>query len=67
MSKRSVYLLLKDIVDAIRQIEEYINGYDFETFSTDPKTVDAVVRKLEIIGEASNHINNFKENIIRRN
>ena len=35
------------------RIAEYIKGYDFEHFKKDYKTVDAVIRNFEIIGEAS--------------
>lgn len=35
------------------KIEAYTKGYDIDKFISDPKTVDAVVRNLEIIGEAS--------------
>jgi uncharacterized protein with HEPN domain len=46
----SVYL--EDIVTAAERIAGYIAGYTRESFATDPKTVDAVVRNLEIVGEA---------------
>ncbi|MBC2601244.1 HepT-like ribonuclease domain-containing protein [Puniceicoccus vermicola] len=45
-------LRLEDILDAIRAIQEYTAGYDFEAFESDRKTVDAVTRQLEIVGEA---------------
>lgn len=35
------------------RIAEYIDGLEFETFRRDYKTVDAVVRNFEIIGEAA--------------
>jgi len=56
MSKRPVDLLLDDICEAIDRIELYINGMSFDVFSKDRKSVDAVVRNLEIIGEASNRL-----------
>ncbi len=56
MSKRPVDLLLDDICDALDRIEQYISGMSFDAFSKDQKTVDAVVRNLEIIGEASNRL-----------
>jgi uncharacterized protein with HEPN domain len=46
----SVYL--EDIVTAAERIASYVEGYTRESFGRDPKTVDAVVRNLEIIGEA---------------
>jgi len=56
MSKRPVDLLLDDICEAIDRIELYISGMSFDVFSKDRKSVDAVVRNLEIIGEASNRL-----------
>ena len=56
MSKRPVELLLDDICEAIGRIEQYISGMSFDVFSKDNKTIDAVVRNLEIIGEASNRL-----------
>lgn len=56
MSRRSEKTLLADILDAITQIETYIVGLDVDAFSKDRKTQDAVVRNLEIIGEASSRL-----------
>ncbi|WXG47225.1 MAG: DUF86 domain-containing protein [Candidatus Atabeyarchaeum deiterrae] len=47
---------LEDILGAIEKIERYIEGVTFEHFSQDGKTVDAVLRNLEIIGEATKMI-----------
>lgn len=46
----SVYL--EDIVTAAERISTYVAGHSRETFGADTKTVDAVVRNLEVIGEA---------------
>lgn len=43
---------LADIVEAIGDICSFVDGLDYETFSTDKKTVNAVIRSLEVIGEA---------------
>ncbi len=56
MSERSEQLLLEDIVDAARKIQKYTRGMSFDDFFSDDKTVDAVVRNFEIIGEASNRL-----------
>jgi len=56
MSKRPVDLLLDDICEALDRIEQYTSSMSFDVFSKDRKTVDAVVRNLEIIGEASNRL-----------
>jgi uncharacterized protein with HEPN domain len=62
MSKRPADLLLNDILEAIGRIEQYIKGLSLEEFSKDQKTIDAVARNLEIIGEASNRLpDEFKE------
>ena len=44
---------LRDIVDAIHAIEEFLEGMDFEAFREDPKRVAAVERKLLVISEAA--------------
>jgi len=62
MSKRPTNLLLTDIREAIDRVEQYIKGISFEEFSNDQKTVDAVARNLEIMGEAANRLpDEFKE------
>ncbi len=56
----SVFLL--HIKDSIDQIISYIDNYTFEQFLNDRKTQDAVIRQLEMIGEAtSNLTSTFKE------
>jgi uncharacterized protein with HEPN domain len=47
---------LADIADALEKIEKFIQGMDFEAFAADDKTTFAVVRGLEIIGEATKMI-----------
>jgi uncharacterized protein with HEPN domain len=45
------------------RIAEYIEGYDFDRFKKDYKTVDAVIRNFEIIGEAAKNLPDpIKEN-----
>ncbi len=62
MSKRPIDLLLNDMLDAIDRIEQYTRGLSYEKFSDDQKSVDAVVRNLEIIGEVANRLpSDFKE------
>ncbi len=53
MSKRSDRLLLLDIQSSINKISVYITNMDYRDFEKDQKTADAVIRNLEIIGEAS--------------
>lgn len=52
MSERKDADLVADISDAARRIGEYIRGMTFEKFERDTKTQDAVVRNIEIVGEA---------------
>lgn len=62
MSKRDVLLLLDDMLQSALKIKRYTKDIDFDSFVTDEKTVDAVVRNFEIIGEASNRIDpDFKD------
>ena len=50
---RDYRLYLDDILECIEKIGNYVTEMDADKFSADPKTVDAVVRNLEIIGEAA--------------
>ncbi len=50
---RDPYLYLDDILESVVRIQSYVKGMSSEAFSEDFKTQDAVVRNLEIIGEAS--------------
>ncbi len=54
--KRDVRLYIDDIFDAVEKIESYVEGLSFEGFAEDNKTVDAIVRNFEIIGEATKRI-----------
>jgi len=49
---RNYSLYFYDILESCKRVSQYVSGMTFETFSTDEKTVDAVVRNLEVIGEA---------------
>lgn len=56
MSERGDIEFLKDISEAIKRIEAYTKNMDYEDFLNDIKTQDAVVRNIEIIGEAAKNI-----------
>lgn len=56
MSKRSTAYLLTDMLDAIQAINEFIEGVDYPYFVNDRKTRDAVIRNVQILGEASNRV-----------
>ena len=44
------------MIESLRRIAEYIEGMRKETFLKDQKTIDAVVRNLEIVGEAATRL-----------
>ena len=54
--KREYLDYLQDILDASQKAGEFITDLDLERFEKDEKTVFAVIRTLEIIGEAARHI-----------
>jgi uncharacterized protein with HEPN domain len=56
MSMREPILLLEDIIESIQKIKIYTSGLSLDDFLKDDKTIDAVIRNFEIIGEASNRI-----------
>ncbi len=60
MKKRNPIFFLKDIEMSINKILSYTENMDFETFENDEKTIDAVERNFEIIGEA---VKNLPEEI----
>ena len=56
MSKRHWRLLVEDILECIERIEQYVAGLQVDAFKASQITVDATVRNLEVIGEASRNI-----------
>ncbi|MEW5759770.1 MAG: DUF86 domain-containing protein [Candidatus Thermoplasmatota archaeon] len=54
--KRNYRLFIEDMLDCIEKIEQFVDGMSFEDFVQDDKTSSAVIRKLEIIGEATKNI-----------
>lgn len=54
--RRNAKLYLNDILVSIELIREYTASLSFEEFSRDRKTIDAVIRNFEIIGEAVKNI-----------
>jgi uncharacterized protein with HEPN domain len=53
MPKRDPELLIEDMLSAIHKVGIYTTGLTKELFQQDEKTVDAVVRNLEVVGEAA--------------
>jgi uncharacterized protein with HEPN domain len=56
MTPRHVEVYLPDILEAIAAAQQFTAGMDFETFEADQKTVFAVTRAIEIVGEATKNI-----------
>jgi len=53
---RDYKVYLNDILTSISKIERYVGDLSFQDFTQDDMRVDAVVRNLEVIGEAAKHI-----------
>ena len=63
MSKRSNSILIDDILESGYKIIKYTAGLSYSEFENDDKTIDAVIRNFEIIGEAANRLTEeFKDN-----
>jgi len=56
MSKRKPDVYLQDILESIEYIERYLYGVSEEQFYVNVEKQDAVLRRLEIIGEAVKHL-----------
>ena len=56
MKKRECRDYLQDILGSVGDIEDFVEGMSFEQFAVDRKTLNAVVRSMEIIGEAARNI-----------
>ena len=57
--KRGINLFLNDIIEALEKIDTYTNDITYEQFLKDEKTRDAVLRNLEVIGEAAKNISSI--------
>ncbi len=56
MSKRNWTLFLQDMLESMGNIAQYTSEMSFQDFVQDPRTRDAVVRNLEVLGEAARQI-----------
>ncbi|RKY57673.1 MAG: DUF86 domain-containing protein [Candidatus Latescibacterota bacterium] len=54
--KREVLDYLRDILDMMEKVQEFTQGMDLQNFVQDAKTAFAVIRALEVIGEATKHV-----------
>lgn len=52
MSKRRDHDYVLDIIEALNRLEAYTADLSYEEFWHDTKTQDAVIRNIEVIGEA---------------
>jgi len=50
---RDPHVFLDDMIEAAERIADFVKEMDFEAFAADRKTCDAVIRNLEVIGEAA--------------
>ena len=57
--KRTYRDYVEDILSSIQEIEEFTGGMDIEDFVSDRKTVNAVIRSLEVMGEAVKKIPSY--------
>ena len=62
MSERPDSVLIEDMIEAAEQVVAYVLGFTFEGFLSDRKTQDAVVRNLEILGEAAGTVSEGVKN-----
>ena len=53
---RNWKMRIQDILDCISKIQSYVAGMTLDEFRNDSLRIDAVIRNLEIIGEAAGHI-----------
>ncbi len=53
---RSIPLYIKDILQNMRDAEGFIRGLSYDQFGADKRTFNAVVRSLEVIGEAAKNV-----------
>ena len=56
MNNQDNEIFLRHILDCVGKIERYLQNYDYEKFKQDEEKIDAVVRNVEIIGEAANNL-----------
>mgnify|MGYP005612183127 CR=1 FL=1 len=63
MSERAPKLLIEDIIESAYKILTYTEGLTYQQFLSDDKTIDAVVRNFEIIGEAANRLPDSFKNV----
>jgi uncharacterized protein with HEPN domain len=53
---RQIELYIDDICDSVERVDSYTTNLSREQFMADRRTIDAVIRNLEVLGEAAKHI-----------
>jgi uncharacterized protein with HEPN domain len=53
---RDYTLYLSDIIENIEDARRFVSGMAYEQFVDDKKTINAVIRSIEVVGEAAKHI-----------
>ncbi len=60
--KREIGDYIQDIIEAMRNAIEFVNGMSYDDFAGNTKTIYAVLRAIEIIGEAAKNVpDEFRE------
>ena len=54
--KRDYKLFIKDLLECINKIEDFVGEMSFDEFMKDEKTKSAVVREIEVMGEAVKNV-----------
>lgn len=55
-SARDWRLYADDIIESCGKVRRYLAGMDYEAFVADERTRDAVIRNIEVIGEAAKNL-----------
>ena len=58
MSKRIPKLLIIDMLQCLEKMIDYTNGMTYDSFVSDSKTIDAILRNIQVLGEAANRLPN---------
>lgn len=54
--KRNLALYIRDILENMQDADDFVKDFSYEAFVSDKKTFNAVVRAIEVIGEAVKNI-----------
>jgi len=64
--RRNYLDYIEDIINSIEEVESFTSGMSFDDFVKDKKTINAVIRSFEVIGEAAKIIpEDFKKVVLR--